>query len=129
MDKELFKYEKRYYNGLLILMFSAIAIITQIVYVDMHENVHKEIAIMHGCLDPKINYGWFGITERPHFICTSYIDVEDEVMNQERMLHAQNEIVGYSVYPILLAIILSAYAIAMTTMNSIFYLIRKAKEE
>lgn len=86
-------------NGKDFLIISLVFVImmaaVQIMNVVDHENAHKQIARQHGCQESVINYNFVGTSTHQ---CLNYTtNRPSEWVLQERMLHSQNEIVGYNV--------------------------------
>jgi hypothetical protein len=58
-----------------------------------HEEVHKQVAVNHGCVDYNISIRF---NERSNFKCFEYSERPEEEEMQERYLHSVNEIVSYN---------------------------------
>lgn len=71
-----------------------------------HEQVHKEIMLIHGCNETEIKY--FNLNFRATTECKSYYyERPDSVILQELELHSINEIVSYNINTILVVLILA----------------------
>lgn len=75
-----------------------------------HESAHERISVNMGCTSPKIHYSING----GEFFCEQYGNVTMEMQAKEEELHSLNEIVGYNVMAIILAIYLTAIIFILT---------------
>jgi len=84
-----------------IVTFVLLIIVIYGCYIITHENIHKQISIYHGCIEPVISYS----LPTPYFKCIEYTTRTQETQLQERFLHSLNEIFGYvAIYFIFIAL-------------------------
>ena len=76
-------------------------------FIYIHENIHAQIAIYHGCKDYNIHYGFI----ESYFQCDHYMERSEEKVNQEKLLHSWNEIVGYNLQVVITLVIFLVWVI------------------
>lgn len=76
-----------------------------VLYIFTHEQIHKQIAIYHGCTDYKINYG----LSDNNFKCLKYQNRPDSIKISEIQMHSLNEIVAYPLQAFLSLFILIGF--------------------
>lgn len=100
-------------NIFLTLSYLVIFLASSAMSIFIHENVHKQISIYHGCKDPTIHYGW-----NSYFVCNEYYPgTTTEQHSAEEYLHGWNEIVGYTASMMIFLVISSAYLMSFAWMN------------
>lgn len=71
-----------------------------VTFVVMHENIHKEISLQHGCKEVEIDYfnGAYSTTT-----CVEYNPRSVEMQQQERYLQSLAELIGYNLQILLIS--------------------------
>lgn len=82
-----------------------------------HENAHQQNAIYHGCIEPNISYSWQG----GQFVCNKYRNgVTLEENREELYFDTMNEVIGYNVKTIYIAILICAMMLSLP-INFMFH--------
>lgn len=87
-------------------------VLTSMYNTNQHENIHKIIQEYYGCKNSKVVINIF-TTSYTECIEYNHNQTQDEV-REEYLLHSINEIIGYNVTTIIVAILWGSLAIALS---------------
>lgn len=79
-----------------------------------HEQVHQQIAVYHGCLQPRIVMGFDSF-----FVCDKYENRSVDVRWQEESFHSMNDIMQYNLLPIVVLLFAIVFLLLIMMMEGV----------
>ena len=99
-------HEKSWHRGVImnrLLVFGVLALLSISFHVFVHEEVHKQIFHGFGCVDARTHFGLNNFA----FCADEFFVMSDSA----QLAHSINEVVGYSVFSVLLGMLLCSFFI------------------
>lgn len=99
-------------STIIAIFVIALALYTMF-FISMHEQAHAVIYEDNGCSEVEIHMGFMD----GHTTCSNTTEMTEEQRRCSRNLHNMNEIIGYQMYVVLVAVLFAMAIISMVIIS------------